>query len=94
MSLGHLDQERKNIQSKNQVKPDLEIEEDKYFYPDIETVKTHELCATIIPFYINRKGFNGLPGAFPHKSIQRNLYVMVMYEYDSNAILSKIIIKR
>ena len=43
-ALGHLDQERKNLQSKNQVKYELEIEEDKYFYPDIETVKTHELC--------------------------------------------------
>ena len=50
-------------------------------------MKTHELCAAIIPFNINRKGFSDLPGAFPHKSTSGNLYVMALYECDSNAIL-------
>ena len=48
---------------------------------------THELCATIIPFNIKRKGFTDLTGAFPHKSIIGNLYAMVMYDYNSNIIL-------
>ena len=88
-ALGNLDQEHKNLQSKKQVKYELDIEEDKYFYPDIETVKTHELCATIIPFNINIKGFSYLTGTSPHKSILGNLYFMVMYDYDSNSILSE-----
>ena len=56
-------------------------------YTYIETVNTLDLCTTIIPFDINRKGFSNLTGFFPHKSSRVNLYVMVMYDYDSDAIL-------
>ena len=38
-ALIHLDQERKNLQSTKHVKSKWDIEEDKYFYPDIEKVK-------------------------------------------------------
>ena len=65
------------------------VKEDKDFYPDIKTVKTHDLCATIIQFNIKRKGFNNLTGDFPHKSSRGSLYVMVLYDYDSNAILAE-----
>ena len=50
---------------------------------------THELCATIIPFNTKIKGFSDLTGAFPHKSSKGNLYFMVMYDYDRNAIMSE-----
>ena len=50
-------------------------------------MKTHELCATIIPFNIKRTCFSDLTDAFPHKSSRVNLYVMVVYDYDSNSIL-------
>ena len=40
-------------------------------------------------FQYKIKGFIDIIGAFPHKSSRINLYVMVMYEYDSNAILSE-----
>ena len=33
----------------------FEIEEDKYFNPIMESVKTHELCVTITPFNIKKK---------------------------------------
>ena len=59
----------------------------QYFYLYTESVKTHEICATIIPFNLKRKGFSDLTGALPHNSSRENLYVMVMYDYDSNAIL-------
>ena len=52
-------------------------------------MKTHESCATIILLNTKRKGFSNLTGAFPLKSIIGNLYVMVMYDYDSNAIIAK-----
>ena len=65
----------------------MEVEEDRDFYPDAESVKTDELCSTIIPFNIKRKVFIDITGAFPHKSSRGNLYVMVMYDYDSNSIL-------
>ena len=72
----------------------MEIEEDIGLNPDAESVKTHDICATIAPFNIKRKGFSDLTGALPHKSRRRNLYVMVMYDYDSNSILSEPIINR
>ena len=67
----------------------MEVGEYKYFYPDIEIMNTHELCETIVPFNINRKGFSNLTGVFSHKSSRGNLYVTVLYEYDSNAILAE-----
>ena len=67
----------------------MEVDEDSNFYPDTESVNTHELCATIIPFNINRKGFSDINGAFPHKSSRGNLYVIFMYDYDRNAILDE-----
>ena len=82
-----MDQERKNLQYTKHVKSEGVVEEDINFYPDAETLKTRELCATIIHFNIKRKGFSDLTGALPHKSIRGNLYVIVMYDYDSNAIL-------
>ena len=33
-ALVYMDQERKNLQSKNHVKSEGEVEEDSYFYPD------------------------------------------------------------
>ena len=86
-----MDQERKNLQYTNNVKSEVEVEEDIDFYLDAESVKNHELCATIIPFNTKRNCFSDLTGAFPHKSIRGNLYVMVMYAYDSNAILAETI---
>ena len=67
----------------------MEVEEDKEFSSDTETVKAHEFCATIIPFNIKRKGFIDLTGSLPHKSSRGNLYAMILYEYDSNEILAK-----
>ena len=52
-------------------------------------MKTHELCKTIVPFNLNIKVFSYLSGAFPHKSSRVNVYVMVMYDYDSNAIMAE-----
>ena len=48
----------------------------------------------LIPFNINRKGFSDNTGAFQHNSSKRNLYIMVMYDYDSNAIISETIKNR
>ena len=52
-------------------------------------MKTHEICANIRPFNIKIKVFSDITGAFPHKSSRGNVYVMVMYDYDSNAILAE-----
>ena len=67
----------------------MEVDEDRHFYPDAEIVKKHEIFPTIISFNLKINGFSDLTGAFPHKSIRGNLYVMVMYDCDSNVILSE-----
>ena len=67
----------------------MEFEEDSSFYSVTETVNTHELCVTIILFNFKKKGFSDLTGTFPKKSSRGNLYVMVLYDYDSNAILAE-----
>ena len=84
-----MDQDRKNLQYTKHVQSELGVEEDINFYPDVETVKTHVLCAKITPFNLKRKRFSDITGAFPHKSSRVNFYFMVMYDYDSNAILAK-----
>ena len=70
------------------VKSELDIEEDKYLYLIMESVKTHEVCATIIPSNTKKKCFNELTGSFPHKYSHGNLYGMVVYDFDSNEILA------
>ena len=82
-------QERKNLQSTESVKSEVEFDEDSNFYSDAESVKTHEICATVIPFNINRKGFSDITGTFPHNSSRGGLYVIAVYDYDSNAILAE-----
>ena len=57
-------------------------------------MKKNELCVAIVLFNIKRKGFSDLTKDFPHKSRRGNLYVMVIFDYDSNAILDKSIKKR
>ena len=79
-----MDQERKNLQSTNSVKSEVEVEEDSDFYPDAELVTTHELCTTITPFNIKIKGFSDIACAFPHNPSRGYLYVIFMYDYDGN----------
>ena len=61
-ALGNLDQDQKNLQL---TKPDIKIftlvkskfniVEDKHFYPITNSVKTHKVCAKIVPFNTKRK---------------------------------------
>ena len=65
------------------VKTELEIEEDKYLYPIMESIKTHEVFEIIIPFNTKKEVFSDLIGSFPHKSSRGNLNVMVVYDFES-----------
>ena len=66
----------------------MEVKKNRYFYPDTVSMKTHELCATMIPFNLKRKRFSDLTGAFPQKASRGYLYVLVMYDYNRNTILA------
>ena len=96
-SKGHLDQERSGLQSTKSVgattPPELEltVDEKADFYPErIENnTKTHECMALITPFKESEKAFMDSCGRFPHKSSRGNEYIMIVYDYDSNAILAE-----
>ena len=84
---GHLDQERKNLQStKVQIK--LEDDESDHFpLKDTNNQKTHQAAALIIPFNSTSKAYGDLTGRFPYTSSRGNQYILIIYDHDSNAIL-------
>ena len=91
---GHLNQERKNLQTTQPVpKPSSpspeEIHADHFPEPSSPPVKTYQVLSTIIPFEANGKAFHDLTGRFPHKSSRGNEYLLVHYDYDSNGILAE-----
>ena len=79
---GHLDQERSNLQSTKENNPE---EED--FKPTDGKEKTWENAAILYAFKPKEKTYSDQTGRFPHRSSRGNEYIMVMYDYDSNAIL-------
>ena len=54
---------------------------------DIPNVKTYESAASLIPFSTTPTAYQDLTGRFPHKSSRGNEYLLVVYDFDSNAIL-------
>ena len=97
--LGHLDQERKNLQStkvKENDKDDLQPKQSKN--------KTYECFCTIERSRtkhrnLKRRGakhktYSDQTGKFPYQSSRGNQYIFILYDYDGNAILSKAIKSR
>lgn len=81
---GHLNQIRKNVRSTKQ--PTLE--------EDIQTSqeKTEYVYATIIE--PTDKIATDLTGRFPITSKRGGKYIMILYDYDSNAILAEVMVSR
>ena len=79
---GHMKQERQNLQSTQQ-----STNFDFFPSPEEPNIQTNELMATITPYQINQKAFGDLPGKFPYTSSRGAQYFLVLYHYDSNAIL-------
>ena len=77
---GHLDQERKNLQSTR--------EHSKDFPPQKISNKTYNIFVTIAtPNDSNNKTYSDQTGKFPHMSSRGAQYLFIMYDYDSNTIL-------
>ena len=90
---GHLDQERKGLQST--IHPTNEDDDDNFpnktnertnnrFVTIYDTAKTHN--TTINPI-LKAKAYMDLTGRFPHMSSRGNQYLVVIYDYDTNAIV-------
>jgi hypothetical protein len=75
---GHLDQTRKNIRSTKIIPDDIPEQQDDN--------KTNFLFATILD---TGRIYTDQTGRFPITSSQGNQYIMVLYDYDSNAILTE-----
>jgi hypothetical protein len=99
---GHLDQERKNLNSTKVIKINDEIfpsklnENNEDFFPSKlnDQAVTQDLCAMITPFEPKKTAYSDLTGRFPYKSSRGNEYLLVVYDYDSNAILVEAIKNR
>jgi hypothetical protein len=77
---GHLNQIRQNIRSTQQVvvvmAPETDIvQEDKCHYIYTTTLETNQI-------------YSDLTGRFPTASLSGNKYMLILYDYDSNRILS------
>ena len=83
---GHLDQEQKNLQS---TKIRIKQEDESSDYAPSYHSKTQNCFAILTDFHELKKAYLDLTGKFPHKSSRGNQYFLVVYDYDSNAILVK-----
>jgi hypothetical protein len=82
---GHLDQIRKNIRSTKHDSPEPEPEQEPNNAP------THQMFATIES---TGKIYTDQTGRFPVTSSTGHKYILVLYDYDTNAILTEAIKNR
>jgi hypothetical protein len=89
--MGHLDQVRQNIRSTKKPRPnDKEVQAfDEDTNPVEETTATNTAFASMVELDepTDGKSYSDLTGRFPAKSEVGNLYILVLYTYDDNAIL-------
>ena len=98
-SKGHLNQERKSIQSTKSTisispHPHVEsstIETDAYTFPSSEepNIKSHQCFTTLVSFEKTAKAYSDQTGKFPYTSSRGHKYLLIIYDYDSNAILQQ-----
>ena len=83
---GHLKQEKQGLQSTSTKLPFPSFSDEDMNPPsDIPNIKTHDVILSITSK--SDKAFMDLTGRFPHCSSRGNEYILIIYHYDSNAIL-------
>ena len=55
----------------------------------LESNNTNDIMVTIISFRERNTAYGDLTGRFPHMSSRGNQYIVVIYDFDSNAILAE-----
>ena len=96
---GHLNQERKNTQSTKptlSINPNVKLEpatiesfSDTFPTSDTPNLKSHHCFASLVSFQTTAKAYSDQTGRFPYTSSRGNQYLMIVYDYDSNAILQE-----
>jgi hypothetical protein len=89
-SKGHLQMQQKNVQS-TKIATSLPLATSLDVSPSQEpnNLRTNVVFAAIMPFTNLRKLYSDQTGKFPVQSSRGYNYVMVLYDFDSNAILSR-----
>ena len=89
-SKGHLRMEQQNIQS-TKITSNLPIETSLDIAPSQEpnNARTNVVFTALLPTNDLKKSYSDQTGRFPVQSSRGYQYVMILYDYDSNAILSK-----
>ena len=82
---GHLNQQRRNVRSTQLQVSTPNLKSDPIIDPDLN-VKTHQMFAATIK--ITGQISTDLTGRFPVTSSRGNKYLLVLYDYDSNSILT------
>lgn len=86
---GHINQERKNLQStKNTIHA---LPQDEFFSPTPDSnppTHTHNVLATLVPFDEKNMAYSDQTGRFPYITSRGNAYILIIYDYDSNAIMA------
>ena len=90
-SMGHLNQSRQNTQSTSVSPVEVKIEEhDDDFILPVGPGKTNEIMAAVHDIsHRDGAAFGDLAGRYPIPSSKGNNYILVIYSYDSNAILAE-----
>ena len=81
---GHLDQERKNKHSTKL--PNVPDDDMSPTPPSPPGIRTNHIYADAIAATPTGQIFSDLTGRFPHQSSQGHKYILIVYDYDSNAI--------
>ena len=89
-AFGHIVREINNLQSTSpETTIGIEDIQDSTHIPDQLKVKSYYVCALVIPFTMKQTGYVDHTGGFFFMSIQGNTDIIVLNDYDSNAILSE-----
>ena len=87
---GHLNQEKQHLQSTKNTELLHQIDDDTDFFPLPDTtppIRTNNIMALVVPFRERNTTYSDQTGRFPHISSRGNAYLLIVYDYDSNAIL-------
>ena len=86
---GHLDQERKNVQSTKTIPPSPlnNISDETDNFPERIDNKTNMAFYIIMDIKKESTTYTDLTGRFSHQLSRGNNYIFVAYNYDANAIL-------
>ena len=87
---GHLNQEKQHLQSTKNTELLHQIDDDTDFFPLPDTtppIRTNNIMPLVVPFRERNTTYSDQTGRFPHISSRGNAYLLIVYDYDSNAIL-------